>query len=142
MTDALSHEQWSYQAMVHELIGIHDNTVKLTSGKVRSAGGAGRVPAGTKRKATAQGPSLQEQARWSRPHPDHGCVVSASSCRWRSSSAMWCSIRVRMTSCGDTSTAPMARCAGGLRGGDKACHGTIAIPQDHALRLARSGRGQ
>ncbi|PNW80892.1 hypothetical protein CHLRE_07g333950v5 [Chlamydomonas reinhardtii] len=26
--------QWSYQAMVHELIGIHDNTVKLTSGKV------------------------------------------------------------------------------------------------------------
>ncbi|GFR51106.1 hypothetical protein Agub_g13436, partial [Astrephomene gubernaculifera] len=26
--------QWSYQAMVHELVGVADNTVKLTSGKV------------------------------------------------------------------------------------------------------------
>ena len=26
--------QWTYQAMIHELIGINDNTLKLTSSKV------------------------------------------------------------------------------------------------------------
>jgi hypothetical protein len=30
--------QWTYQAMVHELVGINDNTVKLTSTKVGASG--------------------------------------------------------------------------------------------------------
>lgn len=30
--------QWTYQAMVHELVGINDNTVKLTSTKVGATG--------------------------------------------------------------------------------------------------------
>jgi hypothetical protein len=29
--------QWSYQAMVHELVGIADNLVRLTSTKVRAS---------------------------------------------------------------------------------------------------------
>jgi hypothetical protein len=35
--------QWTYQAMVHELVGVSDNTVKLTSTKVggRGAGWGG-----------------------------------------------------------------------------------------------------
>ena len=29
--------QWTYQAMAHELVGVRDNTVTLTSAKVRPA---------------------------------------------------------------------------------------------------------
>jgi hypothetical protein len=38
--------QWTYQAMVHELMGISDNVVKLTSAKVLHGGCATCWPRG------------------------------------------------------------------------------------------------